>query len=126
MKTEWSGMDYTVTLTTEDINTLLYYNNPDFRNPGAQLPELSTPVLGHPSQEVLIFSCSRDPEIMSDRRTHDQVYFERTEKGPIVKVTPEVLVSLSLLGERDFWVTRYDWENKIWIRREDDPINHNN
>ncbi|NOQ55936.1 MAG: hypothetical protein GQ477_03980 [Nanohaloarchaea archaeon] len=64
----------------------------------------------------LEITCTRDAVILNDINTHDDIYFNSDEFGPYVKVyTPKLA---SLLFGRDYLVTRYDAESKIWIHKE--------
>lgn len=108
MEVERRDMDYTVMLTIGDLNALLGYSNPDH----VELP-LTAKVQG-PIEETLSLSCTRNPKTLEDSRTNDGIFFEHGEKGPEVQASPQALVSL--LGSREFWVTRYDGSNKIWLR----------
>lgn len=112
--------DYHVGLTTEDINILCGYSNPN----RVQLP-LRVNVRGDAANidggEIFSFNCNRSREFRDNPYVIDEVLFEWSDRGP--KVTTSAHALVSLLGEREFWVTRYDGENKIWLRREDQPLN---
>lgn len=112
MEVERRDMDYYVHLSVQDINLILDYNNPNILDPKTQLRELTAKVNG-PQDEILSLSTTRDPDLL--RYANDQILFERRKDGPSVKISPTVAVSL--LGERPYWITRYDGENKIKLER---------
>jgi len=98
--------------------------------------------------ETLALTCTRDATVLSDEHCRDDIYFrfievyycnkcrntflsdewrdvcpydntkmKTIEKGPDVRVyTPKLA---SLLHDRNYLVTRYNAESKIWIFRED-------
>ncbi len=68
--------------------------------------------------------CTRDAFILSDDKTHDNIYVDFDKLGPYVKVFAPRLASL--LCGTDYLVTRYNGEAKIWIHGEDRVISHNN
>jgi len=109
MDVERRDMDYHVNLTNLDINVLCGYWNPNH----TQLP-LATPVKG-PVEETFSLNCDRSGHFRDNPKVIDHVLFERGKEGPVVTVSAYALTHL--LSDREFWVTRYDWENKIWIRR---------
>lgn len=115
MDVERHDMDYEVNLTALDINALCGYLK------GSGVPEvpLRAEVKG-PIKETLSLSCNRDPDFLSRPGVQDQILFKRGVEGPEVEVYPQALVML--LGTREFWVTRYDWENKILLRRGEESI----
>lgn len=109
MDVERRGNDYHVNLTTEEINVLCGYSNPN-KTP---LP-LVAPVKKSVG-EIFSLNCVRNRQLEDNSRVFDHVLFTRGEMGPDVVTDSHVLVSL--LGTREFWVTRYDGDNKIWLRR---------
>lgn len=99
--------DYYVNLTREEVHTLC--GLPSDETP---LP-LIAPVRG-PVKEV--FSITRDPDkIRSSKRAIDHILFERGEHGPEVTVDRHAVFGLMFHGHIPF-VTRYDGDNKIWIK----------
>lgn len=115
MDVERRGMDYHISLTELDINVLCGYSNPNH----SVLP-LVVKVQG-PIEEIFSLSCDNSRNFRDTPGVVDEVLFERGKKGPEIVVSPHAFTQL--LGSREFWVTRYDWENKIWIRRDKETSN---
>ena len=66
---------------------------------------------------------TRDAVILHDSKTHDDIRVDFDEFGPYVNVfTPRLF---SLLYERDYLVTRYDAESRIWIYKDDKVLSRN-
>jgi len=120
--------DYIIFLTREEIEkacrnehrpsraTILFLEG---RNPW-----LYAKVEGAKGLEILALCCTRDASHLSsdNPNTHDNINFEFEEeegfkeKKPTVRIYTPTLASL--LNERDYLVTRYNWESKIWIYRD--------
>jgi len=62
------------------------------------------------TKETLALTCTRNASTLREAR--DGICFELEKDGPTVRVYPPVLGSLF---EKDFVVTRYNAESKIWI-----------
>jgi len=60
--------------------------------------------------------CTRDAFILSDVKTHDNIFVDFDSLGPYVKVyAPRIA---SLLYGTDYLVTRYNAEARIWIHKD--------
>ena len=118
MKVEQEDTDYYIFLSEEEIKKLCnrkpsgidldifprYYPiNSEFTDNKGEIREL----------EIM---CTRNAFILSDEKTHDSIYVDFDDFGPYVKVfTPRLA---SLLKEREYLVTQYNAESKIWIYRK--------
>jgi len=119
MKVEWSGGDYDVGLTTDELKYLITEVPHNFI-PNMQIfPSLECRVSGTPREEVLNIACSQDSTVIFHPDAHDRILFSREKNGPTVRVFGHLIYQLAV-SERDFLVTRYDgYSDKIWIRRDD-------
>ncbi|MBA7708028.1 hypothetical protein ES703_116915 [subsurface metagenome] len=67
------------------------------------------------NQETPQLLCNNDSSIINDaQKAHDRIYFDRDDKGPLIKAF--TLKTPSLLKEnQNFIMTRYNGSNKIFI-----------
>jgi hypothetical protein len=71
------------------------------------------------TREIMDFMCTNDSSIINDKeKSHNRIYFDRDEEGPIVRIFTPLMLSL-LKGSEQFFMTRYDGYNKIFFYRED-------
>ena len=119
MKVEFSGGDYDVDLTTEELEYLLTEVPHNFVPNMQVFPSLECRVSGTPRQETLDIACSQDSTVIFDPDANYRILFSKDEDGPIVRVFAGLIYELAV-SERNFLVTRYDgYSDKIWIRRND-------
>jgi len=128
MRVEKVDTDYYVHLSEADIKKTISKERVPW-SVFPQHPAISARVesLNACKEELLELVCTVAQDELSHPQTHDNIYFGRDDRGPIVHVFYPLL--FSLLSEREFLVTRYDgYEAKIWIRRdyqEKPPIHTN-
>jgi hypothetical protein len=70
--------------------------------------------------EIAALCCTRDAFTLHNKKAHDNIYFEYEKEesgkeGPTIKVFTPVLAALL---NKEFLVTRYNCEAKLWIYRE--------
>jgi hypothetical protein len=114
--------DYIIFLTREEIEKACTKSVTSLSGLEKFYPWLYAEVEGAKGLEILALCCTRNAFYLSGPNTHDNINFEFEEvegfkeKQPTVRIYTPTLASL--LNERDYLVTRYNAESKIWIYRE--------
>jgi hypothetical protein len=121
MRVEFSGGDYDISLTSEELRYLLTPGPYGVIRSVPVFPSLESAVLDAPTEESLNIAASQDATEILGPKAHDRILFERDDIGPMVTVFTGLLDQLST-GELDVIGTRYDGHSdKIIIRKEDRP-----
>ncbi len=119
MKVEQIDTDYDVFLTERDLRQTCSRTSVPW-SVFPQHPPVSAKYIDNRGEaKELELEATNDYMILRDPQSHDDIFFDMDEFGPVVRVFTNLLMDL-LEGEQDFLVTRYDGhEAKIWIRKDE-------